>query len=380
MIKKIIMPVIGVIALVLLMMVQGGAFATNLITPGMQESKEDLSGTSITITKTEQPEYYHSVGSVRSRDEIDVIPRIVARILEMNVRSGDHVKRGDILAVLDGKDLAAMVSQGREQFRAVTASINAADEQIKAANAALDFAKKEYERSKSLYEQKAISKQSFDSATTALRQAEAGRQQAVQQKRAAEAQASAASESIKQAEAGYEYATLLSPIDGIVAERLADPGDLGNPSNPILRIFNPLTMQLEVPIREALVKEVTLNTTVLYDVPALGKSYEGTVMEIVPYVDPHTRTFLAKICINDNTDLMPGMFGTVRIPLKSSKEVILIPEQSVIRTGQLESVTEKKDNLMLRRQIKTVKSEKAGMLEVISGLAVGQTIVAGSAK
>jgi multidrug efflux pump subunit AcrA (membrane-fusion protein) len=71
---------------------------------------------------------------------------------------------------------------------------------------------------------------------------------------------------------------------------------------------------------------------------------------------------------------MPGMYGTVKIPLKSTKNVILIPEPSLIKTGQLESVTEVKDKTQYRRQVKTVKSSD-GMLEVVSGLTHGQTII-----
>ncbi|MDD3000718.1 MAG: efflux RND transporter periplasmic adaptor subunit [Candidatus Riflebacteria bacterium] len=379
MIKKIIVPIAGIAALALLMAVQAGAFATDKINPGIKKAFEITAQDTLTIEKESQSEYYHSIGTIRSRDEIDVIPRIIARILEVKVRSGDSVKRGDIIAVLDAKDLQAAVSQGQEQYRAVSAAISAANEQIKSAEAALELAKKEHERTKTLYEQNAIAKRTFDEASTALKQAEAARQQAIQQKRAAQAQAAAAGQSIKQAEVGYEYATVLSPIDGIVAERLADPGDLGNPSSVILRIFDPQTMLLEVPIRESLVKDVIVGTEVIYKVSALDKEYTGKVIEVVPYVDPSTRTFLAKISINDPSELMPGMYGTVKIPLKSTKDIILIPESAVTKTGQLESVTELKDNALYRRQVKTIKSTN-GMLEVVSGLTPGQKIVKSPAK
>jgi multidrug efflux pump subunit AcrA (membrane-fusion protein) len=133
-------------------------------------------------------------------------------------------------------------------------------------------------------------------------------------------------------------------------------------------------MLLEVPIRESLVKDGIVGTEVIYNVSALDKEYEGKVIEVVPYVDPSTRTFLAKISIDNPSELMPGMYGTVKIPLKSTKNVILIPETALIKTGQLESVTEVKDKTQYRRQVKTVKSSD-GMLEVVSGLTPGQTII-----
>ncbi len=372
---KIIGPVAGVAGLLFLMLFQGGFFASGQIAPGIVNEVQADNTATITIAETVEPDFYQAIGTVRSRNEVDLVPRIIARILEIKVRSGDRVKRGDVLAILDAKDLSAVVSQGQDQLRAVTASVAAADEQVKAAKAALELASKEMERTRALFEKNAAAKRDFDQSMAAFRQAEAGMQQAVQQRNAASAQAAAASQGIRQAEVGLGYATVISPIDAIVAERLADPGDLGNPASVMLRLFDPESLLLEVPIREALVREVTLGASVTYSVPALDKTFEGTVREIVPSVDPNTRTFLVKICIdNSSAGLMPGMFGTIKVPLKSEKKVIIIPESAIIRTGQLESVVEKEGGRLLRRQIRSIDLGN-GRREVISGLKPGQVIL-----
>lgn len=372
---KIIGPVAGVAGLLFLMLFQGGFFASGQIAPGIVNEAQADNTATITIAETVEPDFYQAIGTVRSRNEVDLVPRIIARILEIKVRSGDRVKRGDVLAILDAKDLSAVVSQGQDQLRAVTASVAAADEQVKAAKAALELASKEMERTRALFEKNAAAKRDFDQSMAAFRQAEAGMQQAVQQRNAASAQAAAASQGIRQAEVGLGYATVISPIDAIVAERLADPGDLGNPASVMLRLFDPESLLLEVPIREALVREVTLGASVTYSVPALDKTFEGTVREIVPSVDPNTRTFLVKICIdNSSAGLMPGMFGTIKVPLKSEKKVIIIPESAIIRTGQLESVVEKEGGRLLRRQIRSIDLGN-GRREVISGLKPGQVIL-----
>ncbi len=372
---KIIGPVAGVAGLLFLMLFQGGFFASGQIAPGIVSEVQADNTATITIAETVEPDFYQAIGTVRSRNEVDLVPRIIARILEIKVRSGDRVKRGDVLAILDAKDLSAVVSQGQDQLRAVTASVAAADEQVKAAKAALELASKEMERTRALFEKNAAAKRDFDQSMAAFRQAEAGMQQAVQQRNAASAQAAAASQGIRQAEVGLGYATVISPIDAIVAERLADPGDLGNPASVMLRLFDPESLLLEVPIREALVREVTLGASVTYSVPALDKTFEGTVREIVPSVDPNTRTFLVKICIdNSSAGLMPGMFGTIKVPLKSEKKVIIIPESAIIRTGQLESVVEKEGGRLLRRQIRSIDLGN-GRREVISGLKPGQVIL-----
>ena len=371
---RIIGPVTGVVGLLLLMMVQGGYFASGQIAPGITSESPAGNAETMTIESMARPDFYQAIGTVRSRNEVDVVPRIIARILEIKVRSGDSVKKGDVLAILDAKDLSSVVSQGQDQLRAVTASVGAAEEQVKAAKAALDMATRELERTRSLFEKNALAKRDYEQSITAFKQAEAGVQQAIQQRMAASAQAAAAGQGIKQAEVGLGYATVLSPIDAIVAERLVDPGDLGNPASVMLRLFDPESLLLEVPVREALVQEVTLGATVTYSVPSLARTFEGSVREIVPSVDPHSRTFLVKVCIDNSAGLMPGMFGTIRVPLKSEKKVIIVPESAIIKTGQLESVVEVEGGRLLRRQIRSVDAGN-GTREVVSGLKPGQIIL-----
>jgi len=372
--RRLVGPVVGVGGLLFLMLFQGGFFASGQIAPGISSEAQAGNADTLTVEQAVKPDFYQAIGTVRSRNEVDVVPRIIARILEIKVRSGDVVKRGDVLAVLDAKDLSAVVSQGQEQLRAVTASVGAADEQVKSAKAALDLATKEMERTRALFEKNALAKRDYDQSMAAFRQAEAGMQQAIQQRAAASAQAAAAGQGIKQAEVGLGYATIISPIDAIVAERLADPGDLGNPANVMLRLFDPESLLLEVPVRESLVQEVAIGSQVSYSVPSLGRTFEGSVREIVPSVDPRTRTFLVKVCIDKSEGLMPGMFGTIRVPLKSEKKVIIVPESAIIKTGQLESVVEVEGGRLLRRQIRSIDAGD-GKREVISGLKPGQKIL-----
>ena len=189
---KFIGPVAGVGALLFLMLFQGGFFATGQILPGINLEKPQNIGETLNIAETSRPDYYRAIGTVRSRNEIDIMPRIVARITEIKVRSGDRVKAGDVLAVLDAQDLTAGVAASQDQLRAANAAVAAADEQVKAARAVLDLAAKDLERNKSLFEKNAISRRDYDQAITAHKQAEAGLQQANQQRSGAAANAAAA--------------------------------------------------------------------------------------------------------------------------------------------------------------------------------------------
>lgn len=122
---KFIGPVAGVGALLFLMLFQGGFFATGQILPGINLEKPQNIGETLNITETSRPDYYRAIGTVRSRNEIDIMPRIVARITEIKVRSGDRVKAGDVLAVLDAQDLTAGVAASQDQLRAANAAVAA---------------------------------------------------------------------------------------------------------------------------------------------------------------------------------------------------------------------------------------------------------------
>lgn len=370
---KIVAPIIGISMLVLLMLFQGGFFASGQINPGIQQEIEVEHTDTMTIKATALPHSYTAIGSVRSRDEIEIAPRIIARILEVKVRNGDTVKKGDTLATFDAKDLAAIVGQQQAQLQSFRASVSAAKHQVSSAKAGLDLATKEMDRIKILYKKNATAKRTFDQASTAFKQAQAAVKQTVQQQMAASAQLAAAEQGIKQAQAGLSYATIFSPIDGVIAERLADPGDLGNPGSIILKLFDPTKLQLEVPVRESLVSEIKIASEISYEVPALKRAFTGKVEEIVPKVDQQSRSFLVKISIENSSGLMPGMFGTITLPLKTDRNAILIPETAIIKTGQLESVVEIIENRAIRHQIRTVEATN-GQREVVSGLEKNQVI------
>ncbi len=379
MIKKASLSIIGVVLLLGLILFQSGALDAGKIAPGLSD-KADLSNyDKIKPEEKEVPEVFQTIGTIRSRNEIDIMPRIVARIIEVNYRSGDSVKKGDILASLDAQELEAVVSQTQEQFRAISASVSMANEQINAAKAAAELAKKEYDRTKALFEQGAVSKRNLDEAETAMKKAEAAKQSALQQKKSSSAQEAAMGHSIEQAKVGYKYASLVSPIDGIVAERISDPGDMANPSFAIMKLFDPKAMELEVPIPESLISQVGVGSKVTYTVDALKKTFNGVLKEIVPSVNTQTRTFLAKVNIEAQENLMPGMFGTVMIPLGKTQKSLYIPEELIIKTGQIESVMEEIGGYAVRSQIKTVpadiQSNGTKYRKVISGLSAASILL-----
>jgi HlyD family secretion protein len=333
--------------IVVVMLWQTGAFIGGKIQPGRTPLPGVAGGArTIAVEAATLPVIYRAVGTVRSRTQIDLAPRIVARILEIPVRSGDRVAKGDILLKLDDKELASGVRQAGQHARQ--------------AQAALDLATTELDRARKLIASGAITQQAFDQTDSAFRQASAAAQ--------------AATDALRQAEAVLGYATLTSPIDGVVAERLADPGDLASPGNIVLRLFDPTRLMLEVPVREGLVTRIKLGEQAPFHVDALNTNLTGEVREIVPSVDPGSRTFLVKICISNAPALMPGMFGVLELPT-GTRRALTLPADCVQRIGQLEYVRALLDGRPRQVLVRTVPATD-GMVEIVSGLEAGMTVLA----
>ncbi len=341
-------PLLGIVLLVLIVAYQAGVFVTGKVSPG----RSGFSGQGMPpasrifkVKEVDVPEYYTAVGTVHSRDEIEISPRITARIDDITRRSGDSVKKGEVLVKLDDSDLQAMLKREKEG--------------IKEAVSAYKLSVSELKRTEGLFQKEIVSEKEYDRAR--------------ETQQTAAARLLAANEAYKEAKANLDYATIKSPISGIVAERNKDPGDLAAPNNILLTIFDPERLMLYVPVRESLVKKIKVGDKMSFFAEALGKDFTGEVREIVPSVDPGSRTFLVKICIGESKKLMPGMFGVLKLKL-GMKPAIIIPEKAVSHVGQLEYVTVLRDKNRDKLLVRTVPGPVPGKLRVISGLKPGMEI------
>jgi RND family efflux transporter MFP subunit len=338
---KISIIIIAALLVLAVILYQTGTFRSGMISPGEKTvSAEESKGKVFKLVPTTVPVYYKTVGTIRSRDEIELSPRIIARITDITKRSGDSIKKDEILIKLDDSDLVAAELQ--------------ASEKLKAAEAVQEWAEKNYRRQKTLLEKKVIPSKTFEQAEEALQTAFAGKK--------------AAQQAMRQAQANLSFATIKSPMDGIISDRLNDPGDLASPGNIIMKIFDPKRLMIYVPLRESLVKSVKIDDKIKFYVESLKQSFTGEVREIVPSVDPGSRTFLIKMCIlGDTKILMPGMFGTIELQLGTEKAWI-VPSEAVTRIGQLEYLHTLKDDKVIKTIVRTVPGTKKGTLKIVSGI------------
>jgi len=294
------------------------------------------------------PQVESAVGTIRAVHESSVASKLLARVVEVNVQAGQDVRTGAILVRLDDTDLQAQRRQ--------------AEAGVAAAGAARDQAQTEFNRIRELYERANASKTEFDQAETALKTATAELQRAEQ--------------TLAQVEAVLEYATIRSPIDGKIVDKLVEVGDTARPGQVLLTLYDPTRMQLVASVRESLTQRLSVGQTIGVQVDAINKTCDGLVSEIVPQAEAASRTFAVKVTGPCPPGVYSGMFGRLLIPL-DEQEVLVIPRAAVRRVGQLDTVDVAEstaDGPVLRRRGVQLGKSYGDEVEVLSGLRAAEQV------
>jgi len=135
-------------------------------------------------------------------------------------------------------------------------------------------------------------------------------------------------------------------------------------------------LRLEASVEESRLPVVRVGQTVEVVVDAVDGTLSGRVSEIVPSVDPASRTFIAKIDLPLRTQLRVGQFGRARFPL-GRRQVLTIPTAAITSRGQLQMVYSVDAGVAHTRMI-TTGASSGNEIEVLSGLSAGETVVSRS--
>lgn len=302
-----------------------------------------------TVEVTTEPLIEQASGTIRAKVETVISPLINATISSITVWSGDEVKAGDVLIKLDSRELRARVDQAHQA--------------VIAAEARLVKAEKDFKRAQRIYrtDTGAISKAELDRIQAALHSASAELLRLRRQK--------------DETKTALSYSTLKAPIAGRIVKRYADPGDTARPGQPLLRMYDPQTLRLEASVRESVASKLVEGQSLTAQVDAVNKRYAAAVDEIVPAADPGSRSFVVKVSLTGGSGLYPGMFGRLMIPI-GEIEKIYIPNEAVTNVGQLNFVIVKTEHGLGRRYVRLGKPAVENRVEVVSGLAPGEKILA----
>jgi len=318
---------------------------------------------------------YRASGTVRGRTTAVLTSKTTGYVRSVDVRPGDHVNAGQVLAVLEANDSAASVRRARAGLEQSMESRAEAENGLRAAQAALRIAKSTHERVAALYANHTIAQQEYDETDAKLRGAVAQEEMAKARLRGSGSRIDQAKAEMGEAQATLDYARLTAPFAGQVIERRIDPGNLASPGMPLLVVEQEGKLRVETAVEESRAASVALGDTALVEIEALAKPISGTVGEIVPTVDVASRAFVVKVDLPaDLVGLRPGMFARVSFRV-GSRPRLVVPTTAITANGALDRVFAA-DGDRLRLRMVTLGETQGPWTEVLSGLVAGERLVA----
>ncbi len=307
-------------------------------------------------------------GVVQARTTAALAARVLAPVREVRAVPGDHVRKGQTLIVLDGEDLAAAARAARSAAVAAEQGANAATAELHAAEAALALARASHDRIAGLQARRSATAQELDEAIAMLRSAEArgaGASARVLQAASTIDSARAASDHARTTES---FSTIAAPFDGVVTEKMVEPGNMASPGTPLLRVEDVSGFRLEVRVDESRAIEIRNGGAVPVFLGNTASAISGNVVEVSRAVDADAHAFVVKIALPDVPGLRSGEFGKARFRT-FPRRALTIPPSAIVRRGQLTSVFVVDDG---RARVRLVNVSES---EVLAGLAESELVI-----
>lgn len=325
----------GIFALIILFLLVSGCPGSKIRPAATAEVQRGIPvGTTdavFTVRVEQRSPQIDVVGTVQARERTHLSARIPAYVKETLVSAGEQVSQGQTLIRLDDRELR---------------------EQLAAAEAGLRQAETEFERTRRLHEADAATEQQLTAAETALNTARAG---------------------TEQMRVMLTYAEIKAPYAGIISERTVETGDLANPGQVLVRMYDPTAMRLEVHVPVRFVDLITIGDELPVTLDWPGAAYTGVVAEMLSEIDALTRTRLVKLDLPEETAVLPGTFGRAWIS-GAAEDAIPVPQSAIVNAGQLALAYVVSEGYAVPRLVKTGRTV-GDTVDVLSGLADGDQIL-----
>ena len=327
----------------------------------------------VEVRSVQWPDMYEAPGTVRAVTAATLASKVMGYVSEARVQVGDRVSRGQTLVRVDARELESGLLQARAAEQEARSGIAEADNGIAAARAQLGLAEATFRRMTDLFAKTSISHQEFDESQARLRGAEAAWQMAVSKRAQLNAKIAQAEQSVEAASVQRGYAEVRAPFAGIVTEKRVEQGQLATPGTPLLTLESVGAYRLEAALAESMLGSVRAGQEVSVLLDAWNQPLNARVTEIVPSVDPASRSFVVKATLPSLPIIRSGLFGRLRVP-RGVKDTVAVPAESIVSRGALQSVFVA-DSGVARLRMVTAGQVRDGRTEILSGLQPGDLVI-----
>jgi HlyD family secretion protein len=330
-----------------------------------------------------------------------VSPKISSTIADFKVQRGSRVKKGQLLAVLENKDLAAQAEASKGDFEQADANyaitvnaglpqqIQKAELDAAAAKSAFDAAQKVYDSRKDLYQQGALPRRDLDSAEVALAQARSQNEQAQKQlvdlQRMGKEQLMKAAIGTKESAEGHyraaaaqlSYSEIRSPIDGVVTDRPLYVGDLATANQPILTVMDTSSLVAKAHIPQSDANQLKVGDPTEIRVTGEDEPVKGRVSLVSPALDPGSTTIEVWVETRQaNAKIKPGMTVNIEVTAKTIKDTVAVPTEAVFKNADgADYVLLAGGDKKAHQKVVQVGVRNAKLMQIVSGVNAGDSVI-----
>ncbi len=288
----------------------------------------------LVVKRNDVSAQYVAEGVVEAVRESQLAAQTTGRITTLQVKVGDAVKAGQVLARIDERIAA---------------------DQMAASRAQLDAARNEFERSQQLLEKQFISKAAMDRAEA--------------QYKALRAQANSAATQT-------QLHTIVAPYAGVIAAAPIELGDMAMPGKSLFTLYDPQHLRVVINVPETIADTLRNDAPAALEIPAASQKLQISAIEILPTRDASAHTAQLRLPLPANMrGIEPGQFARANLPTRAAAaSALLIPQNAVLHRSEFDAVYvvdgARKPQL---RQVRLGRVDSAN-IEVLSGLDAGERI------
>ncbi len=340
--------------------------ASLAMTPPTPVKTESVSFSSFQPTETFS-------GFVRGINQADISAKTSGYIVSLLKEPGEHVRSGDLLAVLDGHELIASNQSANITLTAALVALDRTEQytrqQVDAAETSLSKVKDDREKGSATSKDVRVAEDAVRTAKK-LRDTE-------------NAQAKASVAAIQGAEIttkdSLENRFVRAPFSGIISAKHGVVGEFTSPGNTLYSMLSPDSLEISVSIPLRLATSVQKGTVVSIQPEHSNQQVDGVVFSIAPAGNAATSETIATIRFRDPNDktiptILSGEYASVKFPIESKQEAVLIPDSAILRQYDETFVFVVNDS-QVRKQWVTIGYQFGNSREITSGLNLGDTIV-----
>lgn len=306
----------------------------------LDTKKEEALVSVLTLKDTVFNHYLDIQGNVNTKENILVQPEMPGNLIELNVKAGQHVSKGQVLARTDDSGLSQQVASLENQYA---------------------FAKTTFERQKNLWNQKIGSEMQYLQAQTQMISAQRG---------------------VAQIKAQLSKTIIKAPFSGVIDEVFVEKGQVVAPSaQGLMRIVNLSNMYVSTSVPESYIGKLKIGTQVDVFLASLGKTYKGKVRQIGSFLNPSNRSFGIEVSVpNPDNLLRPNQVAKLKIIDYVNKNSVVIPSSIIQEDSEGNKFVftatniNGKTGIAKKAIVKLGQSSDSGT-EILSGLAAEDVIV-----